>query len=109
MGVEKTITLPNKVFYTEAFVNAVHANKQLLLDSPRTRITTVSGHEAIKFHGDLFGYLAAQNVPAHYYMAIIIINGYNSQLDFTEDTRSIYIPDSADLHTLVEQINLSGL
>ena len=108
MGVEDTIKLPNRVYYSEAFINTVHANKAVLLKASGTNVLTVDTHDALKFHGDLFGYLRALKIDANLYTAILVLNNFNSQKDFSEATKLLHIPNVTDLATLVEQINLSS-
>lgn len=106
-GLEQEILLPNKAFFSEAFINSVHANKAILLASTGTKTVTVSKHDAIKFHGDLYGYLTANKVEQHLFPAILVLNDINSQIDFDENIDTLYIPSVMDMQDIVEQINLS--
>lgn len=108
VGIEKDITLPNKSYYSEAFVNAVHSNKTVILNSPSTNTQSVDIHDAIKFHGDLYGYLRSRSVDPSLYPAILVINNLNSQCDFSEHIKALYIPGPDMLYTIAEQINLSS-
>lgn len=108
MGIEKDISIPNKAYYSEAFINAVHSLKSVLLNSPGTSAQPVDIHDAIKYHGDLYGYLRARNIDSHLYPAILIVNNLNSQKDFSEYIKVLYIPDSNELYRITEQINLSS-
>jgi hypothetical protein len=108
VGIETNINLPNKVYYSEAFINSVHANKAVLLDAMGTNTITVDIHDALKFHGDLYGYLRARNIDVNLYPAILVLSNLNSQKDFSENVKLLHIPSITDLATLVEQINLSN-
>jgi hypothetical protein len=108
MGIEKDITLPNPTYYSEAFINAVHANKAVILKSSGTTTQAVDIHDAGKYHGDLYGYLRARNVEIHLYPAILVINNLNSQQEFSEHVKVLSIPDSNTLYAIAEQINLSA-
>lgn len=78
-----------------------------LRTAPGTRIEEVSAHNATVYNFDWIGLLNKINIPVELHWITIRLNGGRSYTDFTEDIRSLYIPDSVEVNKLL-QLHMSA-
>ena len=82
---------PTLLFYSEKFFNFIIKYKKNILDVSETR--DVDSDKMVFYKNDFYSYLLAINVPIEDHVIYLIINDYNTPYDFTEDVKTIIMPN----------------
>ncbi len=85
----------------ESFQVTLETNLHLIKLPTHSTVYDVAPLDALKYQGDLHGYLFSINVPYNLHWITMRASGLDSSVDFTKDTRTLIIPTSDYIQTLM--------
>ena len=90
-------------FYDEKFRAILEDHIAFLKSNVNTKTVRVVGVDAIKYRGDLNGYLTLIKVPHHHHWITMRLNDFTNPNQFDETIQILYIPDQSLLEKIRQQ------
>lgn len=95
--------IPANAYYDPAFRAILEDHMQLLRLNAKTTTQEVNGMDALRYAGDLYGYLTYNKLPQFLHWVILRMNDFTTPFAFDETVRSLLIPDAGVIDGIKQQ------
>lgn len=96
-------TIPANAYYEPAFRAILEDHMQYLRLHPKTVSTEVIGIDALRYAGDLYGYLTYNKIGQALHWIILRMNNFVNPAEFDERILTLLIPDAGVIDGIKQQ------